>query len=127
MAEVLDILLIVLVLVSITVLIYILRTVINFNKFTENMEQDLSEIKEKALPVLDNLNEALENINAVSSRIEKITSEIDDEIGNIKNKVVDFREKMSSPSNFNPLTDFIKRFSSIQKGFSAFWSTLRNR
>lgn len=123
----LDILLIVISISVVVTCFFLIKAIRQITGSIGNIEKNIQELSEKALPILDNLETASNSMMNILADVEKQYDEISDGINNIKRRINNFVSDIKY--NFNPEnagSSILNTFSAIRKGIVAFWYKLRN-
>ncbi|MEG8947021.1 DUF948 domain-containing protein [Rosettibacter firmus] len=124
---VINILLVILIISASVLCIYLIFTLKSLIREAEAIRKDVHDIVEKALPVLENLNDVSNRASRVVSDIENYWEEVDSSIKKIKEKIANFTSLKTFQGNDNPAKDFIKNLRALFKGISTFWQTFKKK
>ena len=125
MVMAIDVLLIVLLVVAIIVCVYLILSLKKITNTLTVLQEDLTEVKTKTVPILENLEKASEKALVV-------TTEAEAQFNDIKNTLQSFRDKVTGlvptgkkTENPNPINDLVRNLGAISKGIAKFWSEYR--
>ncbi len=124
---VIEILLAVLILSASALCIYLIFVLKTLLKNAASIQKDVSNLVEKALPLLENLNDVSNRASKVVNGIENYWDEVDNSIKRVKEKVKNFTSLKSIQNDENPVKDLIKNLKAFFKGLSAFWQTFKKK
>ncbi len=127
MTTFIDILLAILILTASGLCIYLIFTLKTLLQEAETIRKDIHNLVEKALPILDNLNDVSNRASKVVNGIEDYWDEVDSSIKRVKEKIANFTSLKTFQSDDNPAKDLIKNLRAFVKGISAFWQTFKKK
>jgi len=127
MTTFIDILLAILILAASGLCIYLIYTLKTLLREAEAIRRDVHNLVEKALPILDNLNDVSNRASTVVNGIENYWDEVDSSIKKVKEKIANFTSLKTFQSDDNPAKDLIKNLRAFVKGISAFWQTFKKK
>ncbi len=124
---VIDVLLIILLIIASALGIYVFIVLRNVNSAVTTMQEDMSQIVQKALPVLDNLKEVSEHAINISAKTDKQLTDLSNQIDNIKTRVAKYSGFGEAVSQENHIFSFVKNLKAFGRGISKFFAEIRNK
>ena len=125
--NILQILLLIFILAASALCIY---AILYSKKLTEQVEavsRDFHQVIQRAVPVLDNMEQVTNKANRVATEIEGYWNELDLAIRNLRYKVSNLTPLKKYREAESTVSELIKNIKAVSKGLIAFWSELKHR
>lgn len=121
----LDILLSILIIAAIILIGFVLSWLKRVESYWFQIHEDIKEIKDKTLPVLNNLEELTSNAAKISRDATSKVNEVSGMIENVKEKISFLFYPIKKGQHSEPVSGLITQLRAVSKGIAAFVSKFK--
>lgn len=121
----LDILLSILIVAAIILIGFVVSWMKRIENYWFHIQNDIAEMKDKAIPVLNNLEELTSNAVKISSDASSKVKEVSNIIDNVKDKFSFLLHPGKIKSKSEPIVGLITELKALSRGIAAFVSKIK--